>query len=171
MSFFPHPYEWFEQICAAKQKFSLRCRPVEAAEGLQAVNASSWLICRPSLLSNIGKTCMKEMVALPPNNKRCVIGSFVLAKALPWGMKRNLSHWAIKYLNLWCPGRCTVGFLNQPAFEFWGPLWTALRLFQCQQHMLLPLPGSSVECCVLSSELWLVGWQTEEWLGSKIGSV
>lgn len=169
MSFSPHPCEWFEQACAAKH------RNLDLDTGLSKqlkdcrllVHPLGWSV-DPLCSQTLVKHVWKKWWLFPLNNKRCVI-SFVLAKALPWGMGRNPSQWAIKYLNLWCPALCTVGFLNQPAF---------LRTFvDCLEAVPVPAmpaaPSARLLCSVVSSAQALtpVGWQTQEWLESKLGSV
>lgn len=48
---------------------------------------------------------------------------------------------------VWFPGLCAVGFLNQPVIWVLVLLRTTIQLFQCQQSMLLPLPGSFAKRC------------------------
>lgn len=125
------------------------------------------LLCSQTLVKHVWKKW-----CLFPLNKRCVTGSFVLTKALPWQMGRNLSQWAMKYLSLWCPDLRTVGFLHQPA------VWVLRTSVDCLEAVPAPAthaaPSARLLCPVLCAQLRAltpVGWQTEKWLGSKLGSV
>lgn len=109
----------------------------------------SWSV-DPLCSRTLVKHVWKKWWLFPLNNKRCVTGSIVVTKALPWGMRRNLSQWAVKYLNLWCPGLCTVGFLNQPA------VWVLRTSVDCLEAVPVPAmhaaPSARLLCVVSSAQ-------------------
>lgn len=133
----------------------------KAAEGLHAINASCCCAVEPLCSHALVKHIWKKWWPFPPKEP--------LLAALFWQRHFHEGWGGIFPSGQWRTSSHVVSipvcFLNQPVFWVLLLLWAALRLFQCQQSMLLPLPGSFVKCCVLHSGLWSpVGWQTEGWV-------